>query len=57
MDAGRPGFFAFGVVQFLGEIELRDLVDHSAVLQRGCHVRTLLCRGGSLRLRGWMPCG
>ena len=37
VDAGWPGFFAFGVIQLLCEIELRDLVDHGAVLQGGSH--------------------
>ena len=37
VDAGWPGFFALGVIQLLCEIELRDLVDHGAVLQGGSH--------------------
>jgi hypothetical protein len=37
VDAGWPGFLAFGLIQLLWEIELRDFVDHGAVLQGGSH--------------------
>jgi hypothetical protein len=37
VDAGWPGFFAFCVIQLLLKIELRDLVDHGAVLQGSSH--------------------
>ena len=49
VDAGWPGFLAFGVIHLLWEIELPDLVDHGAVLQGGSH-GALLCRGRSVRL-------
>ena len=42
--AGLPGFFLLGVGDLLGKVELRHFVDHGAVLQGGCHVRSLLCR-------------
>ena len=44
IEAGLPRLLLFGVSYFLGKVELSDFVDHGAVLQRGCHVRALLCR-------------
>jgi hypothetical protein len=42
--AGLPGLFLLGVGDLFEKVELRHSVDHGAVLMRGCHVRTLLCR-------------
>jgi len=46
VNAGGPRFFALGVGDLLGEIELGDLVDHGAVLQGGCHNSLLSASGG-----------
>src|SRR6202007_317282 len=40
--AGLPWLLLFGVGDLFEKVELRHLGDHGAVLQRGCHVRTLL---------------
>ena len=42
--AGLPWLLLLGVGDLLEKVELRHSVDHGAVLLRGCHVRTLLCR-------------
>jgi hypothetical protein len=44
IDARWPRLLLFGVGHLFRKIELRDFVDHRAVLQRGCHVRSFIGR-------------
>ena len=54
VDAGWPGLFVLGVGYFFGQIELRDLVDHGAVLQGGCHGSLLSASAGKFTpMAGW----